>query len=282
METKDNSFTENENILITSVSKIKKTPRNTETNTDRKPIRIYETTRITNSKSYFPKLNYKTSFPNERNNYCKLKTNYTNYKNNKKPKINKDISLKKMELFIHPINKSFLEINGIKTMKENLVKQKFHDLHKYKLQINPDNYYHTYGLNKFIIITNNNKNKRNNSFNYQFNNVSSYNNIILKEEEDKINMKINKNNNKLYKNIKNINLCKNNISLLKNFPCRLNARNRNDYIIKSFSEENGLLDNTNSLWRGKNINDIINNKTNLNFFQNFIKNSKYLVKLKHL
>lgn len=279
MESKDNSFVEKENFLITSVSKIRKTPRNIETNTDQKPIKINETARITNSKSCFPKLNYKTSFPNERNNYCKLKTNKTHYKNIKKQKI--DIGLKKMELFIHPINKTVLEINGIKAMKENLVKQKFNDLHKFKLQINPDNYYHNYGLNKYIIITNNNRNKRNHSFNFHFNNVSSYNNLILKEEEDKINMNINKSKKKLYNNVKICNY-KNNISLLKNFPCRLNIRNRNDHIINSFNEENGLLDNTNSLWRGKNINDIINNKTNLNFFQNFIKNSKDIGKLNSL
>ena len=310
MESKDNSFIEKENFLITSVSKIKKTPINIETNTEQKPIKINETARITNSKSCFPEINYKTSFPNERNNYFKLKTNKTHYKNIKKQKI--DIGLKKMELFIHPINKTVLEINGIKAMKENLIKQKFIDLHKFKLQINPDNYYHNYGLNKYIIITNNNRNKRNHSFNFHFNNVSSYNNLILKEEEDKINMNINKSKKKLYNNVKicnyknnlilkeeedkinmninkkklykNIKLCnyKNNISVLKNFPCRLNARNPNDHIINSFTEENGLLENTNSLWRGKNINDIINNKTNLNFFQNFIKNSKHIGKLKSL
>lgn len=273
MESKNNSFVEKENILITSVSKIKKTPKNMETNTEQKSIRINKTPRITNSKNFFPKLN-KTYFPNERNNYYKLKTNYTKYK--KKPKID-NIGLKKLESFINPINKTVLEINGIKEMKENLVKKKFNDFHKLKLQINPDNYYHSYGLNKYIIITNNNRNKRNHSFNYQFNNVSSYNNIILKEEEDKINMNINKSKNKLYRNV---NIYKNNIASLKNLPCRINIRNRNDHIINSFSDENGLLDNTNSLWRGRNINDIVNNKTNLYFFQNFIKNSKNIGKLK--
>lgn len=277
MESKNDSFEEKENFLITSITNIKKTPRNS---AKKSKININETTTPTmNSKISFPKLNYKTTFPNQRNNYSKLRTNYSNNTKNKKKKPKIEIGLKKLELFIHPINRSVLEIKGIRALKENLVKKRFNDLHRYKLQINPDNYYHTYGLNKFIIITNSNSNnKRNKSFNYQFNNVSSYNNILLKEDEDKININMNYNKNKLYKNIK-INNYKNNISLLKNVPCKLKNRKCNDYIINSFNEEKQLV-NTNCLWRGRNINELINNKTNLNFFRNFIKNSKNIGKIK--
>lgn len=259
----DNSIIKNK-IIITSISQTNRTLNN---------YYIERNTKM-NSELSFPKISYTFTSPSQRNNFNCLKTTYSDYRTLKKPKI--ELNLKKMELFIRPIYKSVLEKNGIKALKESLTKKKFNELHKYKLEINPKNYYHNYGLNNYIVITNNKK-KKNYSSDYQYNNISSYNNIyIKKDEEKKMNMKLNKK--KLYKDIK-INNYKNNICLYKNVPFRIKNTKSNEYIINSFNEEKGLT-NINSLWRGKNINDIIHNKTNLNFFRNFIKNSKNIGKLK--
>ena len=286
MESRENNSLYKEKLMITSLCNIRKIPKDMNLeNTPKKiientPVKVTEneiknrngTSTIMNNSSFsFPKITY-TSI-NQRNNYNRLQTNYSNYKKHKRPKI--EISLKKMDLFIHPINRSVLEINRLIEIKENLVKKRFNELHKYKLQINPNNYYRNYGLNKYIEITNNNS-KINNSLDYQFNNVSSYNNILLKEEENKLNTARDKK--KSYKNIA-INKYKDCSNLLRGVPPRMKNKYDSDYILTSFNEENGLV-NTNSLWRGKNINDIIDNKTNLNFFKHFNKNSKNIGKLK--
>ena len=269
MESNQQNSIETEKSLITSISNKYKTPKNKE-----KKISGPITAR-TDSKFFFPKLVYSTFSPNQRNNYSNLQTTYSSYNKIKKPKIEE--GLQKMELFIRPVNRSEKEINNLREIKENLVKKRFKELHKFKLQINPNNYYRNYGLNNYIIITNNNRRKKKNySLDYQYNNISSYNNIPIKEEERKMVTNINKN--KLYKEIKKINY-KKNISFLKNIPFRAKSKRNNDYIISRFNEDK-ILANNNSLWRGKNINDVIHNKTNINFFKNFIKNSKNIGKIK--
>lgn len=274
METNKEYLFEKEKFLITSVSNLKNAPK-----TESVFYNIDEpkkTTTNTTTTFSFPKIKYITSPKYQRNDFYNFHTNYSNYKQDKKKKYN--ISLKDMELFINPINKSVLETDRLKTIKNNLVKKKFNELHKYKLQINPNNYYRSFGLNNFVVITNKNSKNNSNSCDYRFNNVSSYNNILLKKEENKVDtissQKI------LYKNIK-IKKLKNNFNLLKNVPYRIKNKKSDDHIINSFNEEKGLV-NVNSLWRGKNINDIIHNKTNLNFFKNFIKNSRYIGKINSL
>jgi hypothetical protein len=284
MKSRENSSSDRI-LMITSIynkkeiAKEKNVERTPHKKSDKRPIKLTEneicsTTNISNSSSlYFPKL--KNSFANQRNNDNRLETNYSNYTKLKRPKIT--INLKKMELFIHPINKSVLEINKLIEIKDNLVKKRFNQLHNYKLQINPKNYYHNYGLNEFIEITNNNT-KKNKSLDYQYNNISSYNNIILKKEDNKHNTSRGKT--KIYRNI-GTNISKNNSHLITSVPLTLKNKNKkgHNYIIININEENDFF-NTNSIWRFKNINDIINNKTNLNFFKNFIKNSRYMGKLK--
>jgi hypothetical protein len=286
MKSKENSSL-NKELMVTSLYNIRKSlkDKNIENISYKKPIKIpiklknneiNDGTTINLSKSsslYFPKLN--NTISNKRNNSSKLETYYSNYKKHKKPKI--EISLKKMESFIRPINKHVLEINKLNEIKENLIKKRFNELHNYKLQINPNNYYHNYGLNEFIEITNNNT-KKNKSLDYQYNNISSYNNIILKKEDNKHNTSRGKT--KIYRNI-GTNISKNSSHLLTSVPLTLKNKNKkgHNYIIININEENDFF-NTNSIWRFKNINDIINNKTNLNFFKNFIKNSRYMGKLK--
>ena len=268
MESNQQNSIKKEKILITTISNKKKTPKITE-----KKLSGTITIR-TDSKFLFPKLVYSTFSPNQRNNYSNLQTTYSDYKKIKKPKI--EIGLKKLELFIRPVNRSEKEINNLREIKENLVKKRFNELHKYKLQINPNNYYRNYGLNNYIIITNNNINKKSYSLDYQYNNISSYNNIPLKNEERKMSLNINKK--KFYKDIKKNN-CKKNICLLKSVPFRMKSKRNGNHIFNSFNEDE-ILKNNNCLWRGKNINDIIHNKTNINFFKNFIKNSKNMGKIK--
>ena len=268
MESNQQTSIKKEKILITTISNKNKTPKNTE-----KKLSGTITAR-TDPKFLFPKLAYTTFSPNQRNNYSNLQTTYSNYKKIKNSQI--EIGLKKMELFIRPVNRSEKEINNLREIKKNLVKKRFNELHKYKLQINPNNYYRNYGLNNYIIITNNNSNKKSYSHDYQYNNISSYNNIALKDEDKKMSLHLNKN--KFYKDIKKSN-CKKNLCLLKSVPFRAKSKRNDDHIINSFNDDE-ILKNNNSLWRGKNINDIIRNKTNINFFKNFIKNSKNMGKIK--
>lgn len=269
MELKENNSITKDKLLITSISKVAKTtPTSFEKKSKNfKEIKIFER----NSKTSFPKLCHTMVSTNDNNIVNHFKT-VTNFKKIKKPK--KEIRLKQMELFIKPIIKSEIEKKGLRTLRDNIIKKRFIEFHEYKLKINPKNYYNNYGLNNYIIINNNNK--KDYSFDYHFNNVSSYNNIQLKEEENKKFMDSNKKN--FHKNIKIYN-CKNNLNLLKNIPFRIKNKNCNNNIIKSFNEEK-VLTNNNSLWRGKNINDIIRNKTNLNFYKDFNKNAKSIGKIK--
>jgi hypothetical protein len=284
MKSRENSSSDRI-LMITSIynkkeiAKEKNVERTPHKKSDKRPIKLTEneicsTTNISNSSSlYFPKL--KNSFANQRNNDNRLETNYSNYTKLKRPKIT--INLKKMELFIHPINKSVLEINKLIEIKDNLVKKRFNQLHNYKLQINPKNYYHNYGLNEYIEITNNySKRNRNKSLDYQYNNISSYNNIRLKTEENKNSP--GKGKIKFYKNI-SVDKNKKSPNLLTSVPLRIKGKRGHNYIIANFNEETDFV-NTNAIWRGKKMNDIINNKTNLNFFKDFTKNAKYLGKVK--
>lgn len=248
----DNSIIKNK-IIITSISQTNRTLNN---------YYIERNTKM-NSELSFPKISYTFTSPSQRNNFNCLKTTYSDYRTLKKPKI--ELNLKKMELFIRPIYKSVLEKNGIKALKESLTKKKFNELHKYKLEINPKNYYHNYGLNNYIVITNNKK-KKNYSSDYQYNNISSYNNIFKPKEEKKSTIK----SVQIRKKEKEI--------LLKSLPYRLkNARNNNG-IIKTFN--NATLADDNSIWRIKNINQMIPNSIDLDFLNNFIKYSKSMGKIK--
>ena len=269
MNSKLHNNLEKEKFLITSVSSKDKTPNSIE----KKSKNYFGSKTARADTEYFPKLTYASMSPNIRNNFNYEKIN-SNFKKKKKQK--NDEGLKKIELFIKPINRSVKEINNLRALKENLVKKRFNELHKFKLQINPNNYYHNYGLNDYIIITHNNRNKRNHSYDYKYNNISSYNNMFVRDEIKKTTINMNKN--KFYRNIK-INNFKKNICLLKNIPNRIKNKNKKDFIINSFNDEK-YFENNNSLWRGKNINDIISNKTNINFFKNFIKNSKKIGKIK--
>ena len=275
MEANEEYLLEKEKFLKTSVSITRRSPKNESLFNNINEPTITNT--ISTTTFSFPKKKYITIVENQRNHLYNLHPNYSNYKKVKKKKI--DISLKNMELFIHPINKTVLETDRLRAIQEKMIRKKFNEMYKYKLQINPNNYYHSFGLNNFIIITNKNSKIKNNSYDYKFNNISSHNYIKLKNEENKAAI-MNTNKKYISKSIK-INKFKNNLNLLKNIPSRIKNKNSNNHIINSFNEEKGLV-NINSLWRGKNINDIIHNKTNLNFFKNFIKNSKYIGKIKSI
>ena len=203
----------------------------------------------------FPKIRCRTltSERKERPNKIQLK----NSKNDK-------IFLKNLKQFLSPINKSNLELKEIKKIKKILIKNKFKESHDYKLKIYPKNYYKSYGLNDFIIISNNNKNKSRNTT-YRYNNISSYNNIFVKTEENK--------NNKIIKHHK-----KQKELLLTCVPYILKNSMNNNGIFKLFN--NTSLIDENSIWRGKNINNMIHNSINIDFFKNFLKNSKSLGKIK--
>ena len=190
-----------------------------------------------------PKIRYRTLDKNE---------------NSKKEKI----ILNNIRQFISPIKKSNLEIEKLKKIRKNLIVNKFKELHDYKLSINPKNYYKNYGLNNFIIIKNRNKSR---NLTYKYNNISSYNNIFKTNEE-----------NKNYKIIKYQRKEKD--LLLTCVPYLIKNAKHNDGIFKNFN--NSPLIDENSLWRGKNINNMIHNSINIDFFKNFLKNSKSLGKIK--
>ena len=192
-----------------------------------------------------PKIRYRTLDKNE---------------NSKKEKI----ILNNIRQFISPIKKSNLEIEKLKKIKKNLIVNKFKELHDYKLSINPKNYYKNYGLNNFIIISNRNKSR---NLTYKYNNISSYNNIFKTNEE-----------NKNYKIIKYHRKEKEKDLLLTCVPYLIKNAKHNDGIFKNFN--NSPLIDENSLWRGKNINNMIHNSINIDFFKNFLKNSKSLGKIK--
>ena len=167
-----------------------------------------------------------------------------------------------MRTFLVPVNKTNLERNKIHNIKKNLILKRFKELHKYKLKINPKNYYHNYGLNKYIIITN--KNKSRNS-DYKYNNISSYNNILKIKKENKKFLTVN--NNKKEKEF-----------LLKSLPSKLkNARNNNG-ILKSSDNDNFTEEY--SIWRGKNINEMTHNSIDYDFLKKFNKNYKSIGKIK--
>lgn len=201
----------------------------------------------------FPKIRYRTlTSEKESSNIFQLNS----------PKKEKYF-LKNLKQFISPINKSNSELKEIKKIKKNLIANKLKESYYYKLKINP-NYFKSYGLNDFVTISNKNENKNRNNT-YRYNNISSYNNIIKKKEENK--------NNKIIKSNK-----KQKELLLKCVPYILKNSKNNNGIFKFFN--NTSLIDENSIWRGKDINNLIHNRINIDFFKNFLRNSKSLGKIK--
>ena len=183
-----------------------------------------------------------------------------------KIKMNKEkIFIRNMKSFVAPISKSSIEKNKINLIKKKLRLKKFKELHKYKLEINPKNYYHNYGLNEYIIISNKNR-SRNSDFRY--NNISSYNNIFKAKEKIINTIKINNN----FKKEKKL--------LLKCLPYRLTNSRNNNGILNFFNKEN--LTEENSIWRGKNINNMIHTSINFDFLKIFNKNYRTMGKLKSI
>ena len=183
-----------------------------------------------------------------------------------KIKMNKEkIFIRNMKSFVAPISKSSIEKNKINLIKKKLRLKKFKELHKYKLEINPKNYYHNYGLNEYIIISNKNR-SRNSDFRY--NNISSYNNIFKAKEKIINTIKINNN----FKKEKKL--------LLKSLPYRLTNSRNNNGILNFFNKEN--LTEENSIWRGKNINNMIHTSINFDFLKIFNKNYRTMGKLKFI
>ena len=204
-------------------------------------------------------LNIPLTFPTIRNKTLDKKEFF-----NINPKKEK-IFMRNMKTFISPLNKINLEKKKLDKIKQNLVLKRFKELHNYKLKINPNNYYHNYGLNTNIIITNKFKDKENNN-DYKYNNISSYNNIFkVKEEKKKIKVKIKKKE-------------KEKEFLLKCLPYRLKNVKYNSGVIQAFNKE--TLTEENSIWRTKNINEMIHNSIDFDFLNNFMKNSKSMGKLK--
>ncbi len=175
---------------------------------------------------------------------------------------NEQIFLRNLRQFVFPINKSNSELKEIKKIKNNLIANKLKESLKYKLKINP-NYFKNYGLNDFVKISNNDENKKKKF--HRYNNISTYNNIIKKTVEDK-NDKISKSSKKQKK------------LLLKYVPYILKNSKNNNGIFNFFN--NASLIDENSIWRGKNINDLIHNRINIDFFKSFLRNSKSLGKIK--
>ena len=239
-----NSLSEKNNILLTSLDFKRKSPLNEE--------KEEESNKISQLTLSFPKIN-KTF--NKNKNYKTILSRNTK---------REELFIKNMKTFIAPLSKTILEKKEMNKIKKNLIFKRFKELHNYKLKINPKNYYHNYGLNDFILITNKNKNKSRNNDGYKYNNISSYNNIKTEEEK-----KYNKNN----RIIKSVNKEK-----LTNVPYRLKNAKSNKGIMKY--DNNDTLFGKNSIWRGKNINEIIRNNINFDFFQIFSKNSKSTGKIK--
>ena len=238
------------NILITSQNFSKKSPIIDEENEN------IESKTIPDTNLSFPKIRYKTLDKKEE------KLNIIPFILSK----NEKIFLRNMKKFIEHDNRTKIETYRLKNIKKNLVLKRFKELHKYKLEINPKNYYHNYGLNNYIIITNKKKNRSRN-IDYKFNNISSYNNIFKAQEEDK-SSKI-ESKSKKRKDLS-----------LKSLPYRLN-RARNDNGILKFSN-NGTITDENSIWRGKNINEMIHTSIDFDYLNLFKKNYKSMGKIKFI
>ena len=238
------------NILITSQNFSKKSPIIDEENEN------IESKTIPDTNLSFPKIRYKTLDKKEE------KLNIIPFILSK----NEKIFLRNMKKFIEHDNRTKIETYRLKNIKKSLVLKRFKELHKYKLEINPKNYYHNYGLNNYIIITNKKKNRSRN-IDYKFNNISSYNNIFKLQEESKSIQKLSKS-----KKRKDLSL--------KSLPYRLN-RARNDNGILKFSN-NGTITDENSIWRGKNINEMIHTSIDFDYLNLFKKNYKSMGKIKFI
>ena len=149
--------------------------------------------------------------------------------------------------------------------------RKFIELHKYKLKINPKNFYNNYGLNDYLLIINNKNDKSKNYDDYRYNNISSYNNKFKIKEEKK-----NNGINSISENFKK----KRKEFSLKRVPYRLKNQRKQNGIMKYFFNDEKTLFDVNSIWRGKNINDLIHTTINFNFFDKFRINSRSIGKFK--
>lgn len=248
----EKNFLSHKNILITSPNFIRKSPE-----IDEEKLNI-ELKTIPKVELYFPMIRYNILDKKEE------KLNIVPFIFSKEEKI----FLRNMRTFVAPINRTNLERSKLKNIKKNLVLKRFKELHKYKLKINPKNYYHNYGLNNYIIITNKNKSR---NPDYRYNNISSYNNKF-KIKEEKKNNGINSISENFKKNSKEFSL--------KRVPYRLKNQRKQNGIMKYFFNDEKTLFDVNSIWRGKNINDLIHTTINFNFFDNFRINSRTIGKIK--
>ena len=183
----------------------------------------------------------------------------------------KTVEIKNLQKFISPNYKTSLEITNFKKIKKKLTNRKFIELHKFKLKINPKNFYNNYGLNDYLLIINNKNDKSKNYNDYRYNNISSYNNKF-KIKEEKKNNGINSISENFKKNSKEFSL--------KRVPYRLKNQRKQNGIMKYFFNDEKTLFDVNSIWRGKNINDLIHTTINFNFFDNFRINSRTIGKIK--
>ena len=183
----------------------------------------------------------------------------------------KTVEIKNLQKFISPNYKTTLEITNFKKIKKKLTIRKFIELHKFKLKINPKNFYNNYGLNDYLLIINNKNDKSKNYNDYRYNNISSYNNKF-KIKEEKKNNGINSISENFKKNSKEFSL--------KRVPYRLKNQRKQNGIMKYFFNDEKTLFDVNSIWRGKNINDLIHTTINFNFFDNFRINSRTIGKIK--
>ena len=183
----------------------------------------------------------------------------------------KTVEIKNLQKFISPNYKTTLEITNFKKIKKKLTIRKFIELHKFKLKINPKNFYNNYGLNDYLLIINNKNDKSKNYNDYRYNNMSSYNNKF-KIKEEKKNNGINSISENFKKNSKEFSL--------KRVPYRLKNQRKQNGIMKYFFNDEKTLFDVNSIWRGKNINDLIHTTINFNFFDNFRINSRTIGKIK--
>ena len=242
----EENYLSQKKFLLTSLNYYIKSPKNEEKKEEKKIINIPLS---------FPKIRYRTLDKKEL-------LNIIQFNHSKK----EEIFLRNMKTFVAPINKTNLEKKKLDKIKKNLLLKRFKELHNFKLKINPKNYYNNFGLNNYLIISNKAKNKTIND-DYKFNNISSYNNRFKSFEKNKTIIRL---KNKRKEKEKELNL--------KRVPYRLiNTRNNNG-ILKFYNNE--TLTDENSIWRLKNINDMIHNSIDPDFLRNFIKNSKSMGKIK--
>ena len=181
---------------------------------------LSQTQRLTNEIKI---LDTRTTFPNLSSDISKLITNSKFYQNSSE---NINLNLEKIKYFIKPSHKCLVERNKISDLKKKLEKKRFRELHNYKLKINPDNFYHDYGLSNYIKIKSS-SNFHNKTVDRYFNNISSYNYIKTEEKKE--------GNDLLSKN--KIKIRRNNFARsvrLKNIPSK-DIHKLNNFIFENFN-----------------------------------------------